>query len=47
MRNHCLIPILALLLALSGCGKKQQRITSLKMLEGGKTFAIPSKTAGP
>ncbi len=45
MRNHCLIPILALLIVLSGCGKKQQRITSLKMLEGGKVFAVPTGTA--
>ena len=28
-----------------GCGKKEQQITTLKMLEGGKTFAVPTGTA--
>jgi len=35
--------ILAILLVC--CGKKEKRITSLKMLEGGRTFAVPTGTA--
>ena len=40
-----MIPLLALVLALGGCGKKEQKITSLNMLAGGKTFAVPTGTA--
>ena len=45
MRNHCLVLLLGIILALGGCGKKEERITSLKMLEGGRTFAVPTGTA--
>ncbi|MEI6436973.1 MAG: transporter substrate-binding domain-containing protein, partial [Bacteroidota bacterium] len=45
MGNRYLIPFLALVMALGGCGKKEERITSLKMLEGGRTFAVPTGTA--
>ncbi|NCC45948.1 MAG: transporter substrate-binding domain-containing protein, partial [Bacteroidia bacterium] len=41
--NHLLI--IALLLLLAGCGNKETQITSLSMLEGGKTFAVASGTA--
>ncbi len=38
--------LMALLLLLTGgCGKKEVTITSLSMLEGGKTFAVPTGTA--
>jgi len=39
--------IIALVLALfltAGCGKKEAQITSLEMLKGGKTFAVPTGT---
>ncbi|MEI6456422.1 MAG: transporter substrate-binding domain-containing protein [bacterium] len=36
--------IVLLLLAL-GCGRKDAQITSLEMLKGGKTFAVPTGTA--
>ncbi len=45
MRHHCLVLLLGIILALGGCGKKEERITSLKMLQGGKTFAVPTGTA--
>jgi len=45
MTNRCIIPLLALVIALGGCGKKEPQITTLKMLEGGKTFAVPTGTA--
>ena len=45
MINLRIIPLLALVIALGGCGKKEQHITILKMLEGGKTFAVPTGTA--
>ena len=45
MRNHCLVLLLGFVVALFGCGKKEERITRLKMLQGGKTFAVPTGTA--
>lgn len=36
--------ILLLVVWLAGCGGKDSAITSLKMLEGGKTFAVPTGT---
>jgi len=35
---------LLLVISLAGCGDKESAITSLKMLEGGKTFAVPTGT---
>lgn len=37
--------LLLIVLSLGGCGEKESSITSLKMLEGGKTFAVPTGTA--
>ncbi|MEI7499519.1 MAG: ABC transporter permease subunit [Bacteroidota bacterium] len=34
-----------IVISLGGCGEKESSITSLKMLEGGKTFAVPTGTA--
>jgi polar amino acid transport system substrate-binding protein len=45
MGNRYIITLLALVLALGGCGKKEQKITGLSMLAGGKTFAVPTGTA--
>jgi|APCry1669188910_1035180.scaffolds.fasta_scaffold00153_2 polar amino acid transport system substrate-binding protein len=45
MIKPCIISLLALVIVLGGCGKKEQQITTLKMLEGGNTFAVPTGTA--
>ncbi|MEI7981855.1 MAG: ABC transporter permease subunit [Bacteroidota bacterium] len=44
---NSLLKLLTLLavLALGGCGDKEVKITSLRNLEGGKTFAVPTGTA--
>lgn len=34
--------VLLTVLLIAGCGKKDMKITNLKMLEGGKTFAVPT-----
>jgi polar amino acid transport system substrate-binding protein len=39
---YFLIPVAVFFLA--GCGKKEQMITNLSMLRGGKTFAVPTGT---
>ena len=44
MKHFYHLIFLALLLAIAGCGKKDVSITDLKMLEGGKTFAVPTGT---
>ncbi len=52
MKNHsCMIKkslplfLTCLLLFFAGCDKHKSNITKLSMLEGGKTFAVPSGTA--
>jgi len=39
------ILLLSVILFLGGCGHKEKQITTLHMLEGGKTFAVPTGTA--
>jgi len=44
MKYFPLISLVLLLSILSACGRKESDYTSLKMLEGGKTFAVPTGT---
>ena len=44
MQNRLILSILLIILCLYGCNKKENQITSLKMLEGGKAFAVPTGT---
>ncbi len=44
MKNRLFLVVFLVLLALWGCTKKKDQISSLKMLEGGKTFAVPTGT---
>jgi ABC-type amino acid transport substrate-binding protein len=43
MRRYLCLLALSILIV-SGCGKKETNITSLAMLKGGKTFAVPTGT---
>ena len=45
MKHLLNLMILFLILSLGGCGNKESKITSLKMLDRGKTFAVPTGTA--
>ena len=47
MKNTCkaALPILLLVFAATGCHRAEPVITSLSMLEKGKTFAVPAGTA--
>ena len=45
MRNYMKLLNFLILLSLLGCGHKESQINSLKMLTGGKTFAVPTGTA--
>jgi polar amino acid transport system substrate-binding protein len=44
MKNRFALLLFAIIVMLGGCGKKEMRIVSLSMLEGGKTFAVPTGT---
>ena len=44
MKNIFYLILLLLILSVQGCSKKEHLVTSLKMLEGGKTFAVPTGT---
>ncbi len=44
--NHLIkLLLLCIILSLGGCGEKEIKVTNLRMLEGGKTFAVPTGTA--
>ena len=44
MKNRNYLLLFLFILSLCGCSKKENQITSLKMLEGGKAFAVPTGT---
>ncbi len=44
MKLHIHLVVLAGILLMAGCGRKEPGITNLSMLEGGKTFAVPTGT---
>ncbi|MCK9220731.1 MAG: ABC transporter permease subunit [Bacteroidales bacterium] len=44
MNNYQKLLILSFILVFWGCGHKEMQITSLEMLKGGKTFAVPTGT---
>ena len=44
MKHRLFLPIFLVILSLCGCNKKENQITGLKMLEGGKAFAVPTGT---
>lgn len=45
MKRIGFVPVIFLFLSLAGCHEKTANITNLSMLEGGKTFAVPTGTA--
>lgn len=44
MKNRLFLFIFLAILSFYGCNKKENQITSLNQLEGGKTFAVPTGT---
>jgi len=44
MKDNLLFLTLLFILSFAGCDKKESAITSLTMLQGGKTFAVPTGT---